>query len=103
MALLIPSSENMSTQPNGYIPTSHLLPHITLLAAVTTWALVVALSRCMMGRHYLSDVIAGLLLGVGTMWCVSRGDLWHGDAVGVYRNTYYIVNMYRRMMSAVVT
>ena len=35
--------------------------------AAAAWAVVVAFSRCMMGRHYLSDVLAGLLLGVATL------------------------------------
>ena len=35
---------------------------VALLAA--TWAIVVALSRAVMGRHYLGDVTAGLLLGI---------------------------------------
>jgi membrane-associated phospholipid phosphatase len=33
---------------------------------------VVALSRCMMGRHHFSDVMAGLLLGSLTLYIVTR-------------------------------
>lgn len=36
------------------------------------WAVVVALSRCMMGRHHFSDVMAGLLLGSLTLYIVTR-------------------------------
>lgn len=33
-------------------------------------AILIALSRIMVGVHYPSDVIAGVLLGAGTIWCV---------------------------------
>ena len=42
------------------------------LAAAAGWAVTVAFSRCVMGRHYLSDVIAGLLLGVLTVALVTQ-------------------------------
>lgn len=42
------------------------------LATAGVWALTVAFSRCVMGRHYLSDVIAGLMLGVLTVALVTQ-------------------------------
>lgn len=33
---------------------------------VMLWGLVTAFSRCLMGRHFLGDVLAGLLVGVLT-------------------------------------
>ena len=39
-------------------------PELCLLVGL--WALTVALSRAAMGRHYLGDVCAGLLLGLAT-------------------------------------
>ncbi|KAL4435432.1 hypothetical protein ABPG77_006194 [Micractinium sp. CCAP 211/92] len=44
-----------------------------LCACVAAWALATAFSRAAMGRHYLSDVLAGLLLGVATVGIVTRG------------------------------
>ncbi|KAL4419816.1 hypothetical protein ABPG75_006914 [Micractinium tetrahymenae] len=44
-----------------------------LCACVAAWALATAFSRAAMGRHYLSDVLAGLLLGVVTVGIVTRG------------------------------
>lgn len=44
-----------------------------LCACVAAWALATALSRAAMGRHYLSDVLAGLLLGFVTVGIVTRG------------------------------
>ena len=41
-------------------------------AAIAVWAAVTALSRCLMGRHYLGDVVAGILTGVGTAAAVSK-------------------------------
>ena len=34
-----------------------------LCAALSCWALLTAVSRALMGRHYLGDVIFGLALG----------------------------------------
>ncbi|PSC70048.1 choline-phosphate cytidylyltransferase 2 [Micractinium conductrix] len=60
-----------------------------LCAGMAGWALATALSRAAMGRHYLSDVLAGLLLGVATVALVTRGrftpdglvvSLEHSDA-----------------------
>lgn len=48
--------------------------HPWLGAGVAGWALATALSRAAMGRHYLSDVLAGLLLGVGTIGICTRGQ-----------------------------
>lgn len=45
-------------------------PWLCFLAAY--WAVATALSRAAMGRHYIADVAAGLLVGVGTMLLVSQ-------------------------------
>lgn len=42
---------------------------------IVAWALIVAISRCMMGRHYLTDVIAGLALGSVTLLALTRGSM----------------------------
>jgi len=42
-----------------------------LAAALSLWGLLVALSRVLMGVHYLSDVVAGVALGLliaGVLW-----------------------------------
>lgn len=49
--------------------------HHPLNLVVVIWAITVALSRCMMGRHYCSDVFAGLLLGYGTTWLLTKGAM----------------------------
>lgn len=46
-----------------------------VIFAVFLWALIVGLSRCMMGRHYCSDVFLGLLLGYGTISILTRGSV----------------------------
>lgn len=43
---------------------SNNLPALAILT--TVWALTVAGSRAAMGRHYVGDVLAGLLLGLVT-------------------------------------
>ncbi|KFM24938.1 Presqualene diphosphate phosphatase [Auxenochlorella protothecoides] len=45
-------------------------PRLSFLAMY--WAVSTALSRAAMGRHYLADVAAGLLVGVGTVLLVSK-------------------------------
>lgn len=45
-------------------------PWLSFLAMY--WAVSTALSRAAMGRHYLADVAAGLLVGVGTVLLVSK-------------------------------
>jgi membrane-associated phospholipid phosphatase len=42
------------------------------LAAAVAWALTVAVSRCVMGRHYASDVVTGLAVGVLTLGLVTQ-------------------------------
>lgn len=46
--------------------------HAGLAVAVCIWAAVTALSRCLMGRHYLGDVLAGALTGVATAATLSK-------------------------------
>ena len=40
--------------------------------AIATWAAAVAISRCLMGRHFLADVLAGLLVGIMTTAVVTK-------------------------------
>jgi len=42
--------------------------------SVLTWALLVAFSRVALGRHYASDVLAGLVLGIAVSGVVSQGS-----------------------------
>ena len=50
-----------------------LAQHSLLLSTlVCGWAVVTALSRALMGRHYLGDVVTGLLLGVVTTAVVTQ-------------------------------
>ena len=61
-----------------------------LAAGVALWAVLVAVSRCLMGRHFLGDILAGLLVGVMTTavvtkvsapgWCSRILDSCHGGA-----------------------
>ena len=46
--------------------------HPWVCGGVAGWALTTALSRAAMGRHYLSDVLAGLLPGAVTVGIVTR-------------------------------
>ena len=43
-----------------------------LIVAAIAWAAIVAFSRCIMGRHYQSDVFAGLLVGILTTMFVTK-------------------------------
>ena len=46
-------------------------------------SLVVAASRVLLGVHYLSDVLAGLVLGLGwTVVCTSLFRVWHAEERG---------------------
>ncbi|EIE23953.1 acid phosphatase/Vanadium-dependent haloperoxidase [Coccomyxa subellipsoidea C-169] len=40
---------------------------------IIVWGLATAFSRCLMGRHFLGDVLAGLLVGVLTTAVVTQG------------------------------
>lgn len=44
----------------------------TICTLVLAWGTLTALSRAFMGRHYLGDVVAGLLLGLGTTAVVTK-------------------------------
>ena len=46
--------------------------HAKLAVAVCVWAAVTALSRCLMGRHYLGDVVAGAMTGLATAATLSK-------------------------------
>ncbi len=57
-----------------------------LVAAVTLLVTLIGLSRVVLGVHYLGDVVAGGLLGVGyllVMERLTRGDPQRGFAIGV--------------------
>lgn len=43
-----------------------------IATAVVVWGAVVALSRCLMGRHFMGDILAGLLVGVATTAVVTQ-------------------------------
>lgn len=48
------------------------LAHAYAVYVACVWALTVAFSRCVMGRHYLTDVIAGLVLGIITVCILTK-------------------------------
>ena len=43
-----------------------------LCAAIAAWGLATSASRALMGRHYVSDVIAGIALGIVTTAIVTQ-------------------------------
>ena len=78
---------------NSSFPSSHAANAATLALvlgmrwrwlAPPLWLLagVVAFSRIYLDRHFLSDVLVGMAIGVGVGWCVlrwmrSKGWTWH--------------------------
>ena len=46
--------------------------HTGVALAIVVWATATALSRCLMGRHYLGDVLAGNVTGVATAATLSK-------------------------------
>ncbi|KNC78395.1 hypothetical protein SARC_09174 [Sphaeroforma arctica JP610] len=57
------------------------------VVVITTWAALVAWSRLALGRHYITDVVAGGLIGAANFELVA-GILWLSPAVvQVYRGT----------------
>ena len=53
-------------------------PYPLIAAALLLWSLLVGLSRIILGVHYLYDVLAGYLLGVGIgvgMWLLMAFDI----------------------------
>ncbi|CAL5228821.1 g12022 [Coccomyxa viridis] len=54
--------------------------HAGLAVGICIWAGVTALSRCLMGRHYLGDVLAGALTGVATAATLSKGTFVAGQS-----------------------
>lgn len=61
--------------PSGHAARSFLIAFIALVygplwlgIALLIWAFLVSLARVMMGVHYLSDVIVGMLLGLLWGW-----------------------------------
>ena len=51
--------------------------HMGVALAIVVWATGTALSRCLMGRHYLGDIIAGIVTGVATAATLSKVGLAH--------------------------
>ena len=51
-------------------------PKWFVVAPAFVYASLVGYSRCYLGVHYPSDVIAGALLGSGSAWLSDRADLW---------------------------
>jgi len=64
--------------PSGHSSRAMLLVHVSIFvfgwrsmwsnAAVWCWAMLVAISRLALGRHYLTDVMGGLTLGAVEFW-----------------------------------
>jgi undecaprenyl-diphosphatase len=61
--------------PSGHAARAFILAVLTagigpawLAAVLLIWAPLVALARVAMGLHYVSDVIAGAVLGIGLGW-----------------------------------
>ncbi len=46
--------------------------HEGLTVALCVWAAVTAISRCLMGRHYLGDVLVGAVTGLATAATLSK-------------------------------
>jgi len=53
-----------------------------LRMAVVVWAAAVAASRVILGRHYVFDVLGGLLLALGVTAVVTQGR-WSADSLVV--------------------
>eukprot|EP00873_Tetraselmis_striata_P038896 jgi/Tetstr1/459160/TSEL_004606.t1 len=74
--------------PSGHSSRMSMVAGLALMAVppssgltgllVLLWALAVALSRVVLGRHYLTDVAAGVLLGVAVTAAVSQSH-FSGD------------------------
>jgi membrane-associated phospholipid phosphatase len=52
---------------------------VLALAAAGTWTAIVALSRTYLSAHWLTDVLAGILIGAGwaTLWLGILGPRQH--------------------------
>ena len=52
--------------------------HVSLMweCIIRLWAVSVAVSRILLGRHHVSDVVAGTVIGCMEYYLVSCCDLW---------------------------
>ncbi len=71
-----------------------------LVAMAAIWAVLVALSRVVLGRHYATDVLGGLVLGV-TVTAISTSGKWSasgfhiGGGMLVTLNSWATKNVWR--------
>jgi len=74
MDMFVTVSVDMYSFPSGHASRAgmlacfFILKYITSLqwmVAVMAWSLVVTLSRVVLGRHHLIDVVAGYMVGIG--------------------------------------
>ena len=52
------------------------LPYRKYAAAILTWATLVSLSRIFAGKHYLGDVLTGILIGCLFGWLLGLTARW---------------------------
>lgn len=50
--------------------------HLPWALPIVLWAVATAVSRCLMGRHFFGDVLAGLLVGIVTTVVVTQVCTW---------------------------
>jgi presqualene diphosphate phosphatase len=48
----------------------------TVQTAIIAWAVIVCVSRIMLGRHHVSDVLAGALIGVLELVVMNWSHIW---------------------------
>ena len=69
-----PSGHTSRASMVAGLAAASLLPeHPEAVAAAASWAVIVAASRVVLGRHYATDVIGGLVLGAAVTWIATNG------------------------------